>query len=189
MVVQLLQRRAPAAQEKNHRRKQAIKTEYMKALYSTFEAISLWAGVVLFIALLIAVYRFRLINSTVICAGVTFMMYSLMHLIHKPLLTLESREIWYGTWVFLYGASVFLLYKSHDVLKVNLAKVTNKIAFTFCVGMFVQTARYMDREYFGGVYLEVFYPVAVNTVNISLAAILLVTTIKDKKEKLVGLYV
>ena len=161
----------------------------MQALYPIFETISLCAGIILFIALLIAVYRFRLINSTVICAGITFMMYSLMHLMHEPLLALESREAWYGSWAFIYGASVFLLYKSHQVLKVNVAKVTNRVAVTNCIAICIQTTRYLDRQYFGGVYLEMFYPVAVNTVNISLASVLLMTVVKDKKEKLVGLYV
>lgn len=161
----------------------------MQPLYYAFESIAVGSLIGLFVALLIAIYRFRVINSTVLCAVITFMTYSLMEALNEPLLALESREAWYGTWAFLYGASALLLYKSHDILKVNLATVTNKVAFTLCVGMFTQIARYIDRQHFGGEYLEVFYPIAINTVNISLAAILLVTVIKDKKEKLVGLYV
>lgn len=161
----------------------------MESLYSTFETISEWVGFVLFLALLIAVYRFRIINSTVICVSLTFMMYSLMHFINEPLLAFNSREVWYGSWVMINGVTVYLLYKAHDVLKVNLARVTNKVAFTYCVAACAHTARYIDRQHFGGEHLEVLYPLAINTINISLAAIILVTVMKDKKEKLVGLYV
>lgn len=175
---------------KSHQKTQASnKSKIMKPLYHTFDLIAIGSVFGLFIALLIAFYRFRVINSTVISTVVTLMSYSLMEVIHDPLLTTESREAWYGTWTFLYGISVWLLYKLHDLLKINLAKVTNKVAFTFCAGMFMQIARYLDRQYFGGEYLEQIYPIAINTINIALPTILLITVIKDKKEKLVGLYV
>lgn len=161
----------------------------MTPLYYTFDVIAISSVFGLFLALLIAICRFRVINSTVIASVVTLMSYSFMEVIHDPLLAVESREAWYGTWAILYGLSTWLLYKLHDVLKVNLAKVSNRVAFTFCAGMIMQIARYLDRQYFGGDYLEQIYPVAINTINISLPVILLVTALKDKKEKLVGLYV
>ncbi len=161
----------------------------MKHLYPIFENLAVGSTFVMFLAFLIAVNRFRLINSTVICSGLALLMYSLMNIMREPLLLLESREAWYGTWTMMCGLSVYLLYKSHDVLKVNLAKVTNRVAFVFCISACVHTARYIDRQHFGGQYLETFYPLAINTINISLAIIILVTVLKDKKEKLVGLYV
>ena len=142
-----------------------------------------------FFALSIAVYRFRRINSTVLCLGLVFMLGSLMQLVYQPLLDLGSRELWYGTWVVSCAITVYLLYKVHEVLKVNLAKVTNVVAFTYVVSAFVHAIRYIEREHFGGQYLDAWYYIAINTINISLAVVLLVTAIKDKKEKLVGMYV
>lgn len=161
----------------------------MASLYATFELISEWSGIGLLLALLIAVHRFRVINSTVISVGITFIVYSLMEFINKPLLAIESREVWYGTWVIIDVFTVHSLYKAHDTLKVNIAKITNRVAFTFCFSAVIHTLRYIDRKYFAGEHLETLYPVAINTINISLAVMALTTVIKDKKEKLVGLYV
>lgn len=161
----------------------------MSSFYSIFEIISEGTLVIYFFSLLIVVSRFRTINSTVVCILVVFMMESLMSLFEKPLLKFDSRELWYGTWIIMCTLTVFLLYQSHKVLKLNLAKVTNMVAFTYLVSTFIQIADYIDREHFSGNYLETFYPVAVHTINISLAAIILFTAIKHKKEKLVGWYV
>lgn len=161
----------------------------MESLYPAFSAVGEASLIVYFFALSVAVYRSRIINSTIICVGLVFIMQSLMRLIRDPLIEFGSREAWYGSWTVFYILTVYLLYKAHDVLEINLAKLTNRVAFTFCIGACVHTSRYIDRQYFGGVYLETFYPLAINTINVSLAAMVLITVIKDKKEKLVGLYV
>lgn len=161
----------------------------IQELYPILATIGSYNIVAYFFALSIAVYRFRRINSTVLCIGIVFMFQSLMLVIRDPLLALESREAWYGTWVVINCLIVSALYKSHKVLKVNLAKLTNTVALFHVILAFVQTARYMEREYLGGEFLDAWYYISIQTLNISLALVVLATAIKDKKEKRVGIYV
>ena len=161
----------------------------MESLYPIYSAIGEASLIVYFFALIVVVHRYRLINSTIICIGLVFMMQSLMRLLREPLMEFGSREVWYGSWTIFYVLTAYMLYKTHDVLKVNLAQLTNRVAFTFCIGACIHTARYIDRQHFGGAYLDTFYPLAINTINVSLAAMVMITVAKDKKERLVGLYV
>lgn len=161
----------------------------VQELYTVLRAIESNILLVYFFALGFSVHRFRRINSTVLCIGLVFVLQSLMMLIRDPLLALQSREAWYGGWILFDVLTVFLLYKVHDILNVNLAKITNIVAFTYVVSAFIHTARYIERQHFGGEQLDAWYYIAVNTINISLAVIVLATAIKDKKEKLVGMYV
>lgn len=158
-------------------------------LYSVLFTIGSFNILSYFFALAITVYRFRKINSTVLCIGIVFMFQSLMLVIRDPLLALDSREAWYSTWVVINGFIVYALYKSHKVLEVNLAQITNRVALLHLMMVFVQIARYMEREYLGGEFLDAWYYIAVQAINISLSLVVLVTAIKDKKEKMVGIYV
>lgn len=161
----------------------------MESLYSVLFAIGQNTLIAFFFALMIAVSRYRRINSTVLCIGLVFTFQSLMLLLRDPLLALNSREVWYGTWTLIDVLVVCSIYKSHQALKVNLARVSNAVALTYVVSAFIHTLRYIEREHFGGEYLDSWYYIAVNTINISLAIYVLGTVLRDKKEKLVGLYV
>lgn len=161
----------------------------MESFYSLLFAIGQNTLIAYLFALAIAVYRFRRINSTILCVGLVFMMQSFMQLIYHPLLEAGSRELWYGVWTAIDVFTVYLFYKTHQALKVNLAHITNTVALTYVVSAFIHTLRYIEREHFGGEYLDSWYYIAVNTINISLAIYVLGTVLRDKKEKLVGLYV
>lgn len=161
----------------------------MDTLYSTIALIEKSLLFLYLIIFAIAIYRFRIINSTVICTGLLFIMETVMNWIRSPLLELGSKEAWYGTWVFLYVLTIIVLYKTHHTLKINLSRMANIIAYTQLVSAGIHTIRYLEREHFGGEYLDAWYYLAVNSVNISLMLFVMFTVIKDKKEKLVGLYV
>lgn len=161
----------------------------MEAFYSIFEATSQSTIFIYSFALILAVYHFRKINSTVLCFGIVLITQSIMYSIEEPLLALNAVTPWYGTWIFINGFSVYLLYTSHKVLKINLAQVVNQVASLYLLSMFVQVARFIDIEHFDAQYLQHFYYIGVNAANICLAILVLVTAVKDKQEKLAGLYV
>lgn len=161
----------------------------MESIYTAIDYIENSLLIVYLLSFGIAVHRFRIINSTVICVGLLFIMEAIMNWLKAPLLEFNSREVWYGTWIFLYIATIVLLYKIHHVLKVNIISLTNTIAYTCLISAAIHAARYIEREHFGGEYLDTWYYLAVNTINISLALIILMTVVRHKKEKLVGLYV
>lgn len=159
----------------------------MEELYTVLKFIGDGLPVIYFVALAIAISKYKVVNSTVICIALLFAMDSLMNVIRDPLLSLDSRETWYGTWIALDGAMVFLLYKTHSVLKVNLAKITNTVAWAYVVLAFVQTTRYMDRSFFDGTILNDWYYILVSAINISVAVLIVFSLFKE--EKLVGLYI
>lgn len=168
--------------EKNHR-----VGGVMRHLYEAFDYIANILPVTYFIALVIAVYQYRRVNSTVICIALLLAMESSMNIINEPLLSLNSREVWYGTWIALDGLMVFLLYRTHSVLKINLAKITNTVAWAYVVLAFVQTARYMDRSFLDGALLNDWYYLIINTINISVALLVVLSLFKE--EKPVGIYI
>ena len=159
----------------------------MEELYPIVFSIGDSFPMIFFLALVFAIYKYRVVNSTVICIALLFAMDSLMNILRGPLLALDSREVWYGTWIALDGLMVFMLYKSHSVLNVNLAKITNTVAWSYVVLAFIQTARYMDRSFFDGVILNDWYHLLINAVNISVAALVVLSLFKE--EKPVGLYI
>lgn len=161
----------------------------MESFYSIFESITESTIFIYSFALILVVHRFRKINSTVLCFGLVLMSQSIMNWIETPLLELNSIRPWYGTWIFIYGFTVYLLYSSHKVLKVNLAQVVNRVATLYLLSMFVQVARFIDIEHFDAQYLKHFYYLGVNFMNICLAVLILTTAVKDKEEKMVGLHV
>lgn len=159
----------------------------MQHLYTAFEFIGDSYRVVYFTALVVAVYKYRVVNSTVICIALLLAMESLMNFIREPLLSLNSNEIWYGTWIALDGLMIVLLYQSHKVLKVNLAQLTNTVAWAYVVLAFVQAARYMDRSFFEGVILNDWYYLMINAISVSVALLVVLSLFKE--EKTVGLYI
>lgn len=160
-----------------------------EAFRSILEATSQSTIFIYSLALAITVYNFRKINSTVLCFGLVLISQSIMHWLEAPLLELNSILPWYGSWIFINGFTVYLLYTSHKVLKINLAQVVNRVATLYLLAVFVQVARFIDIEHFDAQYLKHFYYLGVNTVNICLGFVILITAIKDKEEKLVGLHV
>ncbi len=159
----------------------------MEHLYSVFEYIDDSLSIVYFMALFVAVYRYRVVNSTVICIALLLAMEALMNFIREPLLSLNFREAWYGTWILLDGLMVFLLYKTHSVLKVNLAKITNTVAWAYVMLAFVQTTRYMDRVFLDGALLNDWYYLMINAINVSVAILVVLSLLKE--EKPVGIYI
>ena len=161
----------------------------MEALYSAFDSIGESLHIFYCLALLLAVYKYREVNSTIICITVLCVMELLMNQISNPLLLSGTLEIWYGAWILCYSATVYLLYKTHRVLKVNLAKLVNTVAFAHVVLSFTQAFRYVDRAFLGGEHLDMWYYLAINSLNISVALIVLFTLVREKEEKRVGLYI
>ncbi len=161
----------------------------MESLYYVLDHIQRAVLSTYCIALVVAIYRFRVVNSTVICVSLLFAMEVFMDVIAEPLLDSASQELWYGTWTFLFVFIIYALYKMHDILKVNLAEITNRVAFVCWLMACVQTIRYIERQNFGGEYLDSWYYLSVNTINVYLAITVLWTVVKDKQEKQVGLYV
>lgn len=159
----------------------------MEHLYSAFEYIDGSFPIVYFMILAIAICKYRAVNSTVICIVLLLAMESLMNFIREPLLSLDSREVWYGVWIALDGLMIFLLYKTHSILKVNLAEITNTVAWAYVVLAFVQTARYMDKAFLDGTVLNDGYYLMINTINVSV--VLLVALSLFKEERPVGIYI
>ena len=161
----------------------------MEQLYTVLGYIERILFIAYSFALVISVFQFRVVNSTVICVSVLSAMQILMLLLQQPLLDSGSQELWYGAWTFINVFIIFCLYKIHELLKVNLAEITNKVAFACLLMACVQTIRYIERQNFGGEFLDSWYYLSVNTINVYLAITVLWTVVKDKQEKQVGLYV
>ena len=159
----------------------------MEELYPVIFSIDDSFPIIYFVGLAIAIYKYRVVNSTVLCLSLLFAMDSLMNIIRDPLLALDSREVWYGTWIILDGLMVFMLYKSHSLLKVNLAKIANTVAWAYVVLAFVQTLRYMDRAFLEGAILDDSYHLMISAINISVATLVMLSLFKE--EKPVGLYI
>ena len=159
----------------------------MDALDQVLRALGDSFPVIYFFALAFAITKFKQVNSTVICIALLFAMESLMNIIREPLLSLDSREAWYGTWTLLHVVTVALLYKTHALLKVNLAKITNMVALANVSLACVQTMRYMERSLFNGAFFESWYYLSVSAINVSVALIVIYSVFKE--EKPVGMYV
>lgn len=161
----------------------------MTTLYGVFDSIGQSIHIVYCVALVIAVYKYREINSTVICIAVLCVMEQIMTWLSGPLFALNSWEAWYGGWIALNAILIVVLYEAHKVLKVNLAKLVNTVALAQIICASIQVIRYIERCFFQGDRLDPWYPVAINSVNVSVAIIVVFTLIREKEEKRVGLYI
>ncbi len=160
----------------------------MEVLYTIFDVMQDSLIIVYCIILMLAIYKFKEVNSSVICVAVLFCMECISDFIDGPLLS-SSWEIWYGAWVVYDILVVLTLYKAHKLLKINLAKITNAVAFAYVIKAWVHTFRYIERSFFGGEHLDTWYYLAINSINISIVIIVIFTLLKDKEEKRVGLYI
>lgn len=161
----------------------------MTTLYGLFDSIGQSIHIVYCVALVIAVYKYREINSTVICIAVLCVMEQIMTWLSGPLFALNSWEAWYGGWIALNAIFIVVLYETHKVLKVNLAKLVNTVALAQIICASIQVIRYIERCFFQGERFDPWYSVAINSVNVSVAIIVVFTLIREKEERRVGLYI
>lgn len=161
----------------------------MELLYTIFDYLRDWLIIIYCVSFVVAVYKYKEINSTVIVVSLLFCLECISGYIQEPLLAVRSWEAWYGTWIALDAVFVLALYEAHKVLKVNLAKLANTVALAQIISTSVQVTRYMERCFFQGDRLDPWYYVTINSINVSVVIIVVFTLIREKEEKRVGLYI
>lgn len=161
----------------------------MEVLYAAFDFIREWFIVIYSLSLIFAVCKFKEINSTVVVIALLLCLECLSDYIESPLLSLGSWEAWYGGWIALDVLMIVALYESHRLLKINLAKITHAVVMAQISTIAIQTFRYIERSFLDGQQFDAWYYVAINSVNISVAIIVILTLIKQREEKRVGLYI
>ena len=161
----------------------------MDMLYTTLELLEDSLIIIYCFALMFAVYKFKEVNSSVICVAILFCMECIAGFIDEPLLSLNSWEVWYGAWILYDCLLVFFLYKTHKLLKVNLAKIINLVALSHVIKAWIHAFRYIERTFLDGQHLDTWYVVAISSINTTIAIIVIFTLLKDKEEKRVGIYI
>lgn len=161
----------------------------MVTLYSFFDTIGESFYIIYSVALLVAVYKYREMNSTIIVVALLLCIDCISGYIKNPLLSLGSWEAWYGGWIVIDVLLIFLIYEAHRMLKVSLTKFANTVALAQLCSMSVQTVRYIERSFFDGQQFDTWYYLAINSINVSVAIIVVMTVLRQKEEKHVGLYI
>lgn len=161
----------------------------MDVLYAAFDLIREWFIVIYSFSLVFAVCKFKEINSTVIVVALILCSSCLSDYIETPLLSLGSWEAWYGSWIMIDALLILLIYEAHRMLNVNLTKLANTVALAQLCTMSVQTIRYIERSFFEGQHFDTWYYIAINSVNASITIIIVMTLLRQKEEKHVGLYI
>lgn len=161
----------------------------MDVLYAAFDYIREWIIVIYSLSLIIAVCKFKEMNSTVITIALLLCLECLSDYVEAPLLSVGSWEAWYGGWIALDVLMIFALYEAHRFLQINLAKISNTVVLAQICTSSVQAYRYIERSFFDGQQFDAWYYLAINSINISIAIIVVLTLIKQREEKHVGLYI
>lgn len=161
----------------------------MDVLYELFDRLAEWYIIAYCLLFVAAICKYKEVNSTFVVIALLFCLECISVFIQKPLLEIGSWETWYGTWIFLNAFMIVGLYEVHSLLKVNLSRLVNTVALSQIALASIQAYRYIERSFLGADHLDVWYYVAVNSINFSIILVVLFTLVKEKEEKRVGIYI